>query len=96
MSPSNVDACNLEEYYYKVKYSIEDLPASVHEAYKNPVVPEGAKKLGLPKKNLLLPTKFDLLEIEEKDMPVTNVLENEKIEVYHKKDNTFKVPKVML
>lgn len=96
VSPTNVDACPLEEYYYKIKYSIEELPEFVHEAYRNPVVPEGAKSIGLPKKNLLLPTKFDLLEIEEKESSVVNVLSNDTIEVYHKKDNTFKVPKVML
>lgn len=64
--------------------------------YKNPTVPAEAKKIDLPPPNTFIPKNFDLCAVSDSKEVVAKLLDDEKIEVYYKKDDTFKVPKVSL
>ena len=91
--------CDLTEEWYEIKYSVQDLPTWVYEAYKNPkFVPTNNKlKLDLPPKNIFLPTDLTILCPEDPSglpkFPL-KVHSTDYTELWFKQDNQFKVPKV--
>lgn len=87
------DEANLEEYYFKTKYSLEDLTPDVIESFNNPDLSwkESDAEISLPPKNTLIPTDFAQKKCEKSEMK--KVRETEDSHVWHQQDNVFNLPK---
>jgi len=82
------------EYWFKVSFESEKLPAKLMQALLKPVVADNGLRLDLPNPNELIPRNFDLTE-KDSQLPVHPCLLTEwsESEVWYKQDNKFKLPK---
>jgi insulysin len=83
-----------EEYYFKTKYAISDIPASLIKAFNNGDLSwaTSSATIALPPKNTLIPTDFNILQGEA--LEVTQIEENEQSSLWHQLDTKFKLPKI--
>lgn len=82
------------EYWFKVSFESEKLPAKLMQALLKPVVADNGLRLDLPNPNELIPRNFDLTE-KDSQLPDHPCLLTEwsESEVWYKQDNKFKLPK---
>lgn len=90
----NDKSLNQTEQYYNIKYGVVDYPM----AYGNEFIAYNKNKhinITIPKKNKLIPKNTDILKYNMGKNPVKYENDNG-IEIWYKKDNTFKKPRIMV
>ena len=98
VTAQSFDTANLplKEKWYKIDYNIEPYSAELLNKMKNPVVVDNGKKLDLPPENTFLPQNFDILP-EDTALSAKPIKLNEAgledVDLWYKKDDTFKKPK---
>eukprot|EP01022_Parablepharisma_sp_SALTPOND_P016358 TRINITY_DN2384_c0_g1_i1.p1 TRINITY_DN2384_c0_g1~~TRINITY_DN2384_c0_g1_i1.p1 ORF type:complete len:986 (+),score=115.66 TRINITY_DN2384_c0_g1_i1:102-3059(+) len=92
ISDSVRPSVRMEEKWYKTKYSVEDIPARIFEAFENPKV--RGKLLDYPPPNIFVPKNVEILPKYE-GMPVhPRLVKETKIsQIWYKQDHKFSVPK---
>ena len=82
--------CNKVEPWFNTKFSVSDIPEEWKEEWKglktNP-------ELCLPEANPFIPTNLDLLNVEGASEYPIQVLDNQFVRMWYKKDKKFKMPK---
>jgi len=100
ISKSLEKECTLTEKWYGTKYSTEPLPEEFREFFKdNSNTPsKSGKKLDLPVPNFFIPESLEILAKEGDELPKypEKVYRSDRIDVWHKQDNTFRVPKARM
>jgi insulysin len=83
--------------WYKTEYVSEKIPDSLHQKMKNPTIELGhGLKLGNPVENTFFPNNLDILgDNEDQSKAVELIHSDDKIDVWYKKSDKWKTPKVV-
>eukprot|EP01022_Parablepharisma_sp_SALTPOND_P008142 TRINITY_DN135276_c2_g1_i1.p1 TRINITY_DN135276_c2_g1~~TRINITY_DN135276_c2_g1_i1.p1 ORF type:complete len:1115 (-),score=53.18 TRINITY_DN135276_c2_g1_i1:2733-5687(-) len=95
-SQTCVPDANLEEKWYKSKYSMQDLPSNTIKHLQTATVraSKNGKVLDLPPSNNLLPKNVSLLNVPSNPPVIPRLLkETERGTIWYKQDHKFAVPK---
>jgi len=100
LSKSIESQCDKQEKWYGTKYTFEPLSQDLIDLFENPGL-EGSsssksgKKLDLPPVNHFIPENLEIFAKEGEELPKYPklVYASEKTSLWHKQDNTFRVPK---
>lgn len=94
VSKRYADKCTATDKYYGTEHIVERLPEDWREAWNGVTLP--GESLFLPATNPFIPTDLELRPLAgtQADAPVRSHMPN--CHVYHKQDDTFKLPKAIL
>jgi secreted Zn-dependent insulinase-like peptidase len=98
LSSKSFEGDNMEkERWYSVPWMKEKYTTERIEAMKNASAPDNGLKLDLPPANTLLPKNFDILPADaEKSQKPVRIVETDLVDLWYKKDDTFKLPKAYI
>jgi len=100
LSKSIEGQCDKQEKWYGTKYTFEPISQDLLDAFENPDVglSKSGKKLDLPPVNHFIPENLEIFAKEGEEVPKYPklVYTSERTSVWHKQDNTFRVPKARM
>ncbi|TPX51820.1 hypothetical protein SeMB42_g00517 [Synchytrium endobioticum] len=94
VSPSFDSSNFAEAKYYGTEYDVQDFSDALKEALKTKIL-EANSELHLPEPNDFIPSNFDVRRVLKPETQYVEIIrESDTMRLWHKKDDTFYVPKV--